>query len=66
MKDNALKTETIEWLKRETPHFDCEDCWYSCATLCCDDRRKSEECDCGADDENKAKADILRALGLTS
>ena len=60
----ALDTATVEWLRRETQHYDCEDCWYSCATLTCDESRRSDKCDCGADEENAAKADIRKALGL--
>ena len=41
--------ELIEELKRHSYHHESEDCWYSCATLTCDDRRKSDKCDCGAD-----------------
>jgi len=39
-------------------HLDCPDCWYSCAILTCNDSRKSEICDCGADKWN-AKVDEL-------
>lgn len=65
MKDSpTLETATVEWLRRETPHYECEDCWYSCSILTCDEHRKSDECDCGADQVNAAKADIRKALGL--
>jgi hypothetical protein len=40
------------------PHLDCEDCWYSCAILTCDDNRKSDVCDCGADATNAALASL--------
>ena len=46
-------------LKR-TGHDECEDCWYSCATITCDDKRKSDKCDCGTDHWN-AKIDALIA-----
>ena len=50
----------LAWLHTKTSHNDCEDCWYSCATLTCDDRRKNDVCDCGADRENEIKAYILQ------
>jgi len=46
-------------LKR-TGHDECEDCWYSCATITCDDERKSDVCDCGTDHWN-ARIDALIA-----
>ncbi len=49
----------VDALKRHTSHYDCEDCWYSCATLICDDRRKSDECDCGA----QSALDALSTIG---
>jgi hypothetical protein len=54
--------EVIAWLQRETPHYDCEDCWYSCATICCDEHRKSDKCDCGADEENAVKRALLAMI----
>ncbi|KKU25461.1 MAG: hypothetical protein UX37_C0022G0025 [Microgenomates group bacterium GW2011_GWA2_46_16] len=36
-------------------HYYCEDCWYSCPKAldgCCDDSQ-GDECNCGADEENK-------------
>lgn len=44
----AEHEEVRKALGQFTSHHDCEDCWYSCATICCDDRRKSDVCDCGA------------------
>ena len=41
--------ELIEELKHHVYHHECDDCWYSCATITCDEQRKSNECDCGAD-----------------
>lgn len=29
-------------------HYECEDCWYSCATITCNEDRHSDKCDCGA------------------
>jgi hypothetical protein len=49
----------VEELQRHTGHYECEDCWYSCATICCDERRKSDECDCGA----HRVSDVLAAIG---
>lgn len=51
-------------------HYDCEDCWYSCpkSDHCCDDTA-GDECNCGADDQNKiideiiAKIDTLKKGG---
>ena len=39
----------IDELRRPMGHEDCDDCWYSCATLTCDETRKSDVCDCGRD-----------------
>jgi len=50
--------EGIPVLKRAAQHYDCEDCWYSCATLTCDDARRSDECDCGAS-ETQAVLDSM-------
>ena len=52
------RDEAVAWLSKEVPHYDCEDCWYSCATLTCDDHRKSDKCDCGADAENAKRAEV--------
>lgn len=49
-------------LERRAKHTDCEDCWYSCATLTCDDARWSEECDCGADVAATALASVRSVL----
>ena len=43
-------------------HYECEDCWYSCATICCDESRKSDKCDCGATEENALKDEAASAL----
>ena len=56
------KTEALAWLRKEVPHYECEDCWYSCATLCCDEHRRSDKCDCGADEENAKRAEIAAML----
>ena len=39
-------------LASKRDHLECEDCWYSCSTLCCDDERSGNPCDCGADTWN--------------
>ena len=43
-------------------HVDCDDCWYSCAILTCDDKRKSDKCDCGADATNAVLEEAATAL----
>lgn len=51
--------------KSRRSHYECEDCWYSCATLTCDEHRKGP-CDCGADEWNAAiDAVIAKAEGLS-
>ena len=50
-REQAMSAAPVSGLQ-EKPHFDCEDCWYSCATLTCDDRRYGPVCDCGADEFN--------------
>jgi hypothetical protein len=55
------KDEALQWLRTKVSHNECEDCWYSCATLTCDEHRRSDKCDCGADDEN-AKREQIAAL----
>lgn len=55
---NCLPEEAKAWLAKEVPHRDHEDCWYSCATICCDENRRSEKCDCGADEENAMRRRI--------
>lgn len=52
------------WCSAEASHYDCEDCWYSCATITCDEHRKSETCDCGADDENEMRRKLHRLLAM--
>jgi hypothetical protein len=39
----------VEVLEGASQHTDCDDCWYSCSTLTCDESRASTICDCGAD-----------------
>lgn len=56
------KDEALKWLREKVPHYECEDCWYSCATLTCDDRRASETCDCGADNENAKREAVAQLL----
>ena len=52
----------VEWLeRRRRAHYDCEDCWYSCATLTCDEQRRSDKCDCGADTMNAEIDAMLQA-----
>lgn len=46
----------------ERVHSDCEDCWYSCAKLTCNEVRKSDVCDCGADEENALCREAAAAL----
>lgn len=45
-----------------TEHRDVPDCWYSCATLTCDDERRSEICDCGASENQALVARLKEAL----
>lgn len=47
-------------LERAAEHYDCEDCWYSCATLTCDEGRRGE-CDCRA----RAAAPVLSLVLAT-
>lgn len=49
----------VALLQRLTGHYECNDCWYSCSTICCDENRKSDECDCGA----QRVADVLATIG---
>lgn len=58
MMDDDVK----KWLDHETPHYECEDCWYSCALLTCDDHRKGSKCDCGADEQNEMRAKLKELL----
>ncbi len=57
----ALRIDLFEFLRREAHHYECEDCWYSCATITCDERRKGGSCDCGANEAlsllNRLQAD---------
>lgn len=43
----------LESLRRHG-HEEIEDCWYSCSQSddCCDDSRRGQPCDCGADGVN--------------
>lgn len=54
--------DAIAWLRTKVSHYECEDCWYSCATLTCDEHRKSDQCDCGADEENEKREQIARLI----
>lgn len=56
------KEEALAWLNTEVSHYECEDCWYSCATITCDEHRRSNECDCGADKENQMRREIAKML----
>lgn len=58
----VVDPQVVEWLYHQTGHHECEDGWYSCATLTFDEHRRSEECDCGADDENRRKRVLLAYL----
>ena len=49
-------------LHKPHSHLDCEDCWYSCATLTCDERRKGDECDCGASFSNTQRKQAAAAI----
>lgn len=58
------KEQIVAWLCKPVSHYECDDCWYSCATITCDENRRSSVCDCGADEENemcKAAAEALQA-----
>ncbi len=54
--------EMVKRLRKSIPHYNCEDCFYSCATLCCDDKRRSDKCDCGADEENVLRTEAATLL----
>lgn len=56
------KDEAIKWLRTKMPHYECEDCWYSCATITCDEQRSSTICDCGADQENSIREQIATLI----
>ena len=58
-------SELTDKLRRKIGHEEADDCWYSCAILTCDDKRKSDKCDCGADQMNalhSAAADEIERL----
>jgi hypothetical protein len=59
---DAAREKILAWAQTETPHYDCEDRWYSCATLTCDEERQSALCDCGADETNTIKAALREFL----
>ena len=63
-QDLLRLAEEIE--NAEQLHYECEDCWYSCATLTCDDRRRSEVCDCGVDKLNVLLVRAAAALRLAA
>ena len=52
----------IAWLRLEMSHFECDDCWYSCAKLTCDENRRSDVCDCGADEQGRIRKLIADEL----
>lgn len=59
--------ELIARLRTKEPHHECEDCWYSCSQAedCCDERRRGDPCDCGADSRNAQRreaADLIETL----
>lgn len=62
MTSPAEIAELVKALRVKESHYDCEDCWFSCATLCCDERRRSDKCDCGADEENALRERAAAAL----
>ena len=57
-----MKADLIARLMVIVPHYECSDCWFSCATLTCDDDRASDKCDCGADGLNELHAEAVEAL----
>lgn len=54
--------EALEKSKRT--HVTCEDCWYSCPKSgeCCNEHRKGDDCDCGADTWNVYVETVLAGL----
>jgi len=57
--------ELLARLDAEVTHYICEeDCWYSCpkSGVCCSDREDSDECTCGADEENALRKDAAVAI----
>lgn len=60
--DRAALEAALPVLEKAAEHYDCEDCWYSCATLTCDDGRKSDVCDCRAAAAIPALALVRAAL----
>jgi hypothetical protein len=61
-KTNPAPASVVKRLRVPVSHYDCEDCWYSCATLCCDEHRRSDKCDCGADEENALRSEAAALL----
>lgn len=55
-------SELVKRLRVQHSHEECEDCWYSCATLTCNEGRKSDECDCGAAELNALHKEAADAL----
>jgi hypothetical protein len=56
-----MTQDSAEVVRRS--HLDLEeDCWFSCATLTCDDGRRSDVCDCGADAANASLDSLLDRL----
>lgn len=50
----------------ETPHAECDDCWYSCpkSGACCDDREQGPNpvCRCGKDALDTILREVLALL----
>lgn len=63
-KGNSV-ADTLDLERRlliEESHNDCEDCWYSCALLTCNEHRHGDKCDCGADEQNALRKEAAAAL----
>lgn len=62
MDNNEKIIKAIETLKRE--HRYCEDTWYSCPKhpKGCANEFAGDECDCGADEQNKVIDEIITEL----
>jgi hypothetical protein len=52
----------VEWLRKEVHHYECEDCWYSCATMTCDEQRRGDDCDCGAEYQNAKRTEAANEI----
>lgn len=59
---NKSDAELIALARQHETHLDCEDCWYSCATITCNDARKNNHCDCGADRLNSLHEKLATRL----